>query len=190
MTLPLAAFLDASVLYPANIRNLLMRLSINGAFRPLWSEAVHEEWTRAVLRDRPHLTPTQIARTRALMEAHASDAMVTGYEPLIDGLLLPDPNDRHVLAAAITGGAAVIVTANIRDFPAVAMQSHGLEAIHPDAFIARLLIREPEKVLSAAEEHRASLRSPPQTVAVYLAALRHSGLTQTADALTSFAGWQ
>jgi len=185
MTLPIVAFLDASVLYPANVRNLLMRLSVNGAFRPLWSQSVHDEWTRAVLRDRPHLTVDQINRTRALMDKHAHDAMVVGFESLISGLLLPDPDDRHVLAAAITGKASLIVTSNLRHFPDSALRPHSLRTIDADGFIMQLFHQDPEKVRWAAKEHRESLKRPPQTVDTYIAALRHSGLVQIADALSA-----
>jgi predicted nucleic acid-binding protein len=112
------AFYDASVLYPSELRNLLMHLAMTGLFRARWSNAVHEEWIRAPLRKRPDLSRGNLERTRALMDAHATDALVTGYEDLIDGLLLPDPDDRHVLAAAIRGRADVILTSNLRHFPA------------------------------------------------------------------------
>lgn len=76
---------------------------------------VHEEWISSVLENRPDLSREKLERTRCLMDLHAPDALVTGYEPLIPTLNLPDPNDRHVLAAAIRGGVDVIVTNNIKD---------------------------------------------------------------------------
>lgn len=96
------AFYDANVLYPAELRNFLMHLALTGLFRARWSADVHEEWITALLQKRPDLTREKLARTRALMDLHAIDALVTGYEDLIPGLQLPDPNDRHVLAAAIS----------------------------------------------------------------------------------------
>src|SRR5208282_6095093 len=123
---PLTVFLDASVLYPASIRNLLLYIAGARLYRPLWSARVHEEWIAALLRNRPDLTRRQLNRTRELMQAHIIDAEVTGYELLIDTLTLPDPDDRHVLAAAIHGGASVIVTANLRHFPAEKLAPHGL----------------------------------------------------------------
>ena len=121
------AFYDASVLYPSELRNLLMHLALTGLFRAKWSAAVHEEWIRALLRHRPDLSRKKLERTRMLMDRHAADALVTGYEDLIDDLHLPDPHDRHVLAAAIRGGAHVIVTANLRDFPAKILGQFGIE---------------------------------------------------------------
>src|SRR3954453_1695815 len=95
---------------------------------------------RALLRNRPDLSRQKLERTRRLMDSHAADALVTGYEDLIPGLQLPDPDDRHVLAAAIRGRADVIVTANLRDFPAEHIASFGIEAQHPDEFIRTLLM--------------------------------------------------
>ncbi len=99
---------DANVLYPAELRNLLMHLAMTGLFRARWSAGVHEEWITALLRNRPDLSREKLERTRKLMDKHAPDALVTGYEDLIEGLQLPDPGDRHVLAAAIRGRADVI----------------------------------------------------------------------------------
>lgn len=116
MAVPTVLF-DACVLYPAPLRDLLMRLAATDLFRARWSDAIHDEWIRSVLTQRPDLE-AQLARTRQLMDAHVMDCLVTGYEPLIDTLGLPDPGDRHVLAAAIIGRADLIVTKNLRDFPA------------------------------------------------------------------------
>ena len=102
----LTAFLDASVLYPASVRNLLMRLALAGLFRAKWSAEVHQEWIGALLRDRPDLSPQRLARTRELMDAHVPDALVAGYESLTEAITLPDPNDRHVVAASAFLGAA------------------------------------------------------------------------------------
>ncbi len=87
-----------------------MQLAMTGLFRARWSAMIHDEWTRSVLRVRPDLTTEQLDRTRQLMDSHVLDAVVTGFEPLIDALELPDPDDRHVLAAAIRCGADAIVT--------------------------------------------------------------------------------
>lgn len=117
------------------------------------------------------------------MDLHAVDALVTGYEELIPGLQLPDPNDRHVLAAAIRGQANVIVTMNLRDFPASVVGAFGIEAQHPDEFVLHLLDLAPASVLAAAESHRQSLKSPPRTIDEYLQTLERQGLVQSASAL-------
>jgi predicted nucleic acid-binding protein len=103
---------DACVLYPAPLRDLLMRLTLTDLYRASWSNQIHNEWINAVLRNRPDLSKAQLERTRSLMNAHVRDALVDGYQTLIPALELPDPDDRHVLAAAVQCGADLIVTFN------------------------------------------------------------------------------
>jgi predicted nucleic acid-binding protein len=177
------ALLDACVLYPAPLRDFLMHLTLLDAFRARWTEAIHDEWIRNVLANRPDLKPEQLARTKELMNAHTRDAVVTGYEGLIDTLSLPDPDDRHVLAAAIHTQADCIVTFNLRDFPVVALQPYDLEAIHPDAFFLRLIEQDVERVLLAAERQRKTLKNPPKTPAEYWQIMEANGLPQTVKKL-------
>jgi predicted nucleic acid-binding protein len=112
----ITAVYDSCVLYPAPLRDLLMHLAVVEVVRARWTDEIHQEWIRSVLEDRPDITRTQLERTRALMNAHAEDSLVKGYENVIPALALPDPDDRHVLAAAIHSQADVIVTYNLRDF--------------------------------------------------------------------------
>lgn len=183
----LSAFLDASALYPAELRNLLMRLALAETYRARWSPRVQEEWMSALARNRPDLPHDKIDRIRALMEAHIPDASVTTHEALIGSLALPDPNDRHVLAGAITAGASVIVTMNLKHFPAAALATHGIEPLHPDEFVLRLFAQAPARVLAAARQHRQSLNKPAKSVADYLMSLETNSLTETAAALRRFA---
>jgi hypothetical protein len=103
-----------------------MRLALRDLFRAKWSQTVHDEWIEAALRDRPKLDRKKLERTRALMDAHVRDCLVEGYEELIASIVLPDPGDRHVLAAAIRGGADTIVTMNLKDFPAGTLAPYGM----------------------------------------------------------------
>jgi PIN domain-containing protein len=182
----LTAFLDANALYPAELRNLLMRLALAEAYRPRWSDRVQTEWTEALARDRPDLPHDKIERVRRLMEEHIPDATAGDYDALIDQLALPDDNDRHVLAAAIKGHAEILVTGNLKHFPGSALAPHGIEALHPDDFALRLIERVPARVLIAARDHRQSLKNPPKSVADYLAALERLGLVGTVAALRPF----
>jgi hypothetical protein len=102
------------------------------------------------------------------MDAIFSDALVDGFQPLIASLTLPDPLDRHVLAAAIHVGAAVVVTYNLRDFPASELGKFGIEAWHPDEFVEFLLNSEIDAALDAVCKHRARLRRPPKTQSEYI----------------------
>ena len=151
---PFTAVYDACVLYPAPLRDLLMWLGLSGCCRARWSARIHDEWKRSLLRCRPDLTAAQLDRTSDLMDHAIPDARVTGYEALVDGLVLPDADDRHVLAAAIRCHASVIVTFNERDFPAEVLSPFGLEAQHPDAFVENLFDLDPAAVVTAAQRQR------------------------------------
>ena len=102
---------DACVLYPAPLRDFLMWLGLSGRFRARWSSQIHDEWRRSLLRDRPDLTVEQLNRTSDLMDQAIPDALVVGHEAIAENLHLPDPDDRHVLAAAIRCGASVVSVA-------------------------------------------------------------------------------
>jgi hypothetical protein len=116
-----AAVLDACVLYPTPLRDLLLWLALSGVYRPRWTEAIHTEWMESLLKDRPDLARDRLERTKDLMNQAVPDCLVVGFEGLIAGLSLPDPEDRHVLAATIHGGAELIVTYNLADFPSSAL---------------------------------------------------------------------
>ena len=177
------ALYDACVLYPAPLRDLLLELALTDLFRAKWSSHIHDEWIRAVLQDRPDLTAVQLRRTRDLMDVHARNCLVEDFEDLIPSLTLPDPNDRHVLAAAIRGRADVIVTYNLTDFPEKELQKYGITPQHPDEFLLHLFNLAPSIVCAAARTHRARLKHPPKTTAEYLETLERQSLTQFVAAL-------
>lgn len=149
---------DACVLYSALLRDLLLRLALADLFRARWTDHIHEEWIRSVLAQRPDLLPAQLARTRDLMDRSVPDCLVTGYKGLIDTLSLPDADDRHVLAAAIRSQAGVIVTYNLKDFPAEALMPYGVEAQHPDEFVGHLFDLAPGTVCAAVRDQRSALK--------------------------------
>jgi predicted nucleic acid-binding protein len=181
------AVYDACVLYSASLRDLLMHLALSDLFRAKWTEAIHEEWIRGVLKQRPDLKQQQLGRTRALMNAHVRDCLVTNYQELIPAITLPDSDDRHVLAAAIRSGADVIVTYNLSDFPANLLAKWGIEAQHPDRFIMHLLDLAPSVVCAAVQRQRRNLKNPPKTVDELLEAFGRQSLPQTVAALRKFA---
>lgn len=177
---------DACVLYPAPLRDLLMHLALVDLFRAKWTDTIHEEWIRSVLKHRSDLKPEQLERTRRLMDAHVLDALVTDYEYLIPSLQLPDPDDRHVLAAAICAGASVIVTYNLSDFPADRLATHRIEAQHPDMFIAHLIDLAPDRVCAAVKRQRRSLRKPRVSIDQLLARFEQQSLSQTVAFLRDY----
>jgi predicted nucleic acid-binding protein len=156
-----------------------MHLALIDLFQAKWSATIHEEWIHNVLKARPDIKREQLERTRSLMDAHVLDCLVTGYEPLIERVTLPDAHDRHVLAAAITGKADLIITFNLKDFPQTSLQPYHIEAWHPDAFITWLISIAPMKVCLAARRHRASLKNPHKSVVEYLDILTRQGLPRT-----------
>lgn len=135
---------DACVLHPAGLRDFLVRLAMTALFRAHWSEDILDEMVASILSRRPNLNGAQLARTRKLMCEAVPDSVTTGYEDLIEGLNLPDPNDRHVLAAAIRSGSQVIVTENIDDFPLAILDTYGIEPQTPDIFVLHLIELSPE----------------------------------------------
>jgi predicted nucleic acid-binding protein len=177
------AFLDASVLYPVSLRNLLMRLTLAGLFQARWSAHVHDEWIRSVLRDHPHIPPARLHALRAAMDDQAEDSLVVGYEPLIESLHLPDPDDRHVLAAAIVARADVIVTCNLKDFPNQALAAYHIEAQHPDEFVRHMLDLAPVAVVDAVRSQQARLVNPPVAISELLALFEKLGLIESVSEL-------
>lgn len=152
--------LDANVLYPAPLSDLLLSLSTAKLFHARWTAAIENEWQRNLLANRPDLAGKVEARA-AQMQRAVPDCLVENYEHLTAALSLPDENDRHVLAAAIVGHADAIVTFNLSDFPASALAPYNIEAIHPDDFVMNQLELNQLQALAAIKSMRARLRKPP-----------------------------
>ncbi|WP_042401982.1 PIN domain-containing protein [Streptacidiphilus carbonis] len=174
---------DACVLYPNTLRDLLVRVGQRRLFQAKWTDQILDEVDTALARI--PLDPEKMAARRKLMNAAIRDCLVTGYEPIIDGLVLPDPDDRHVLAAAIKAGAQVIVTSNLKDFPADALAQWGIEAKSPDDFVMDLLGMDDRVVYACAEAIASSRRNPPGTLEDVLLQLEKSGLIESTTALRS-----
>jgi predicted nucleic acid-binding protein len=166
----LIAIYDACVLYPAPLRDFLMQLALTDLFRAKWTHRIHDEWIRN------------------LMNSATRDGLVEGYDALIDSVKLPDEDDRHVLAAAIHTHANLIVTFNLKDFPAKVLHSHKIEAIHPDDFVMRLIKMDSVSVCEAARAHRARLRNPPKSVDEYLSTLSEQRLIKGVEYLRTNRG--
>jgi hypothetical protein len=154
------AVFDACVLYPASIRDLLLHLTLTDLFRARWTNRIHDEWMRNLLKQRSDLTRAQLERTRELMNTAVPDCLVESYETLVEELDLPDADDRHVLAAAIRCQAGVIVTYNLKDFPEAALAPYGIDAQHPDEFVAHLFDLDPGAVCAAVRNQRQNLKNP------------------------------
>jgi predicted nucleic acid-binding protein len=178
---------DACVLYPALLRNVLLQLAMTELFRARWTDAIHDEWTRSVMADKPDIDAKKLDDCRQDMNRSVPDCLVTGYEPLMKGLSLPDPDDCHVLAAAIRCRAEVIVTTNLRDFPDAVLEPLGVRAEHPDEFVLHLIDLSPATVCLAIKEVRSRLKKPPHTADKLLDRLAEHGLVGSASKLREFA---
>jgi predicted nucleic acid-binding protein len=184
----LTALLDANVLFSAPIRDIMLELAVANVFHAKWTADIHEEWITALLRTGRGRNRTALERTRTLMDTATLDCLVTGYEALIPALSLPDPDDRHVLAAAIVGRCDVIVTMNLIDFPSEALAPFGVYAQHPDSFLTTHFERAPELFCDAVRRVRDRLKAPPYGVEEYLAILRDQGLVDTTERLAEVSG--
>ena len=179
----LFAVLDANVLYPQVLRDVLLSLSFNGVYAARWSDRIHDEWTRNLQKQRPDLLTAQLQRTRRLMNEQIEDSLVENYEHLIPTLELPDADDRHVLAAAIHSQSEIIVTWNLKDFPRRALEEHGIIAVSPDQFLSERLAEKTALVIAALAEQRQRMRNPPQSPAQFLESLQRQKLTRFVAAL-------
>jgi len=137
------ALLDACVLYPAPIRDLLLHLADQELYFPKWTDQIHQEWTGNLIQNRPDLSIGQLESTVSAMQRAFPFANVSDFESLIQTIKLSDPNDAHILAAAIHCGANVIVTSNLKDFPVEYLAQFGIVPRHPDAFISKLVKSSP-----------------------------------------------
>jgi len=181
--LSFTAVYDADVLYPAPLRDLLLTLGGEGEFRARYSAEILDEVFRNLKGDRPDLSPEALDRTRLRMEEAIPDVLVVGHMTLVESLVLPDPGDRHVLAAAIKAGAEVIVTRNQVDFPASALAEFDVEAQDPDVFVHHLVDLVPGMVCGAINRMSRRLQNPPRSPAEVVDTLERNGLVQTAASL-------
>lgn len=174
--MPFGVIYDACVLHPAPLRDLLVRVAQTPLVRAQWTEDILDECFGSIRRERPDLNQAALSRTRQLMIGAVPDCLVTGYKTLIGCLTLPDPDDRHVLAAALRAGAQVIVTSNLRHFPPDLLAPFDVCAQGPDEFMLGLIDLNPDLVVEILEGQAADLQNPPRTVDELLETLAQQGL--------------
>lgn len=177
------AVFDACVLYPAPLRDLLMSVAMTEQFRAKWSSDINNEWMRDLLKNRTDLTAEKLQRTAELMRQAVPDSLVENYQGLINALQLPDPDDRHVLAAAIKCQADVIVTNNLKDFPAEILETYQIEAQSPDTFLSHLFDLNPIAFCNAIKQQRERLQNPAHTAEELLDIFNNQGLPLTVNKL-------
>jgi predicted nucleic acid-binding protein len=173
--------LDACVLYPAPLRDLLLSCAEAGLYKPKWSSEIQNEWTRKLLLNRPDLTPRQLESTIRAMNLAFPDANIIDYEKLIKAIHLPDANDRHVLAAAIRSKADVIATFNLKDFPGDILSEFDIESQHPDVVLSNLFDLNKARFIQAFNSQVNRLIFPPKTTNEVLHSLKKSGLNSVVE---------
>lgn len=179
---------DACVLFPATLRDLMLRLAAADLVQPRWSDRILDECFRNILLTRPELSAEALARTRMKMCAAFPDAMVTDDAAVGPVLGLPDPDDVHVVEAALRADAGSIVTFNLRDFPGRALDPFRIGAIHPDVLVLTLLDEAPGRVCSVVEGQALALKKPPTTLTDLINRIRNQGLPRSAARLTDLFG--
>jgi predicted nucleic acid-binding protein len=177
------AFFDTCTLYGSTLNDLLLWLAEGGAFRPLWSEGVMTE-LRKNLVEAGH-APALVDKRVGTMRAAFPDAMVDGYEELIDGMTC-DEKDRHVLAAAVRANAEVLVTFNVRDFPSGSVDAYDIEIVHPDVFLLDQLDLYPRLTLDTVRRLVEIYDAPPVSVNELLEMLDRSGVPRFVEEIRRF----
>ena len=176
-----AVMLDACVMVPNALCDTMLRLAERGFYRPLWSQRILDEVKLAILKVHPEIGEARVVARIAAMCGAFEDALVVGWEQTCAGLDLPDPDDRHVLAAAIKGGAQSLVTFNLKDFPDDRLATTDVEVVHPDEFLLDQLDLYPGLALQVLNEQAADLNNPPSDLAGVLNRLERCGVPRFAD---------
>lgn len=171
------ALLDACVLYPIAMTDALLSLATAGLFAAKWSREIEREWIAALEDRRPELHDRLEVRRDAMRDAVPDwEVPEAAWAPLVAGDNLTDPDDRHILAAAVAGHADCIVTANLKDFPAEIVGVYGLEVGDPDRFVINQWDLDPLIAMAAFKRMRARWRNPQATPENFAKALEQGGL--------------
>ncbi len=175
--------LDTNVIYPIEIRDLLFWFAYFELFTPKWSNHIFDEWEK-VMKEKG-VEENEIKKRTNRANLAFPDALVTNYEPLIETLELPDPKDRHVMAAAIKTNANLIVTNNLKDFPEEYLSRFGLSAKSADDFITDIIDLNHDKAVKAFKKLVLNRRNPDLDEYEVLDVMRKNGLKESADYLHS-----
>lgn len=171
--------LDANVLYPFRMRDALLHFSEAGLFRARWSRPILEEWRGALLGRKPQLKNSIDSQMQAMTKTFP-EACVEGFDDLIAAIHLPDPDDRHVVAAAIVADAEHIVTENLKDFPKVSIAKYGIEAVTADDFLASTFELYPAQATAAMRTMRRNYENPPMNAGAFILDLQVKGMPKLA----------
>ncbi len=175
------AVLDTNVIYPVIIRDLLLWFAHYDLYTPKWSQHIIDEWQSVM--ERKNVAKEEAEKRVQKVNDAFKDALVQNYDGLVDSLQLPDEKDRHVLAAAIKINADIIVTNNIKDFPADYLETFGLTAKTADDFLTDIIDLNQDEAIAAFKEMVLNKKNPAVDEFQVLEQLRKAGLTETANYL-------
>ena len=174
-SVPVAVY-DASVLFPFHVAHLLTFMATRRLVHARWTRAIEEEWVERSLEKLAGLKRESVERRTDAMNRALPHALVSNYEHHIETIVFPDPDDRHVVAAALECKASVIVTRDKKHFTAGTLGPYGLRRMYPDDFLCDRLTDLPERVLDVVEQARLALgRSKPDAVS-YIQIIDEAGL--------------
>jgi len=176
---PFVVILDANVLYPFRARDVLFNFAQAGLFRARFTDEILDEWTRSLIKNKPQLEDS-VRQQETAIRGVFDECLVTGYAPLIPGLVLPDEDDRHVLAAAIKCSAQIIVTENHKDFPVKTLEEYGVETLGADDFLANTYDLFPKDGVRVLKKVREQYDNPLFTRSEFLMDLIKSGMPKLA----------
>ena len=182
---PSVAVFDACILYPFHLRNIVVQAAVDRLVDARWTDEIHDEWIRNLAADAPTIPVERLHITRRLMNDALPGATVSGYEDLIATVNLPDPDDRHVVAAAIAAGASIILTWNLRDFPATVLKKYSLHAQTPDVFFADIYDQAPDLAVGALANARRNLNKSRVSASDFVDILNNQKLRQLAKRMRS-----
>ena len=183
---PAIVVFDACVLYPFHLRNVVVQIAADRLIDARWTKEIHNEWMRNLTANVPAIPIERLRRTRRLMDAALPHATVSGFEGHMGAITLPDPDDRHVVAAGIASGASVILTWKLRDFPARELKKHGLSGQTPDAFLAGLHDTAPELTLASLANARRNLNRTRVSASDFIGILKSQKLIQLSARLVKY----
>jgi len=172
------AIFDACTLYPFHLRNILVQAAVDRLVEARWTDAIHDEWIRNLAAGMPTLPKGRLQTTRRLMNEALPAAMVNAYEDHIPIVNLPDPNDRHVVAAAIAGRASLILTWNLRHFPASELGKFDLRVQTPDAFLCAVYDEVPDLIVGSLANARRNLTKSRISAPDFIGILRNQKLVK------------
>jgi hypothetical protein len=177
---PSVVIFDACVLYPFHLRNIVVQIAVDHLVDARWTDEIHDEWIRSLIADVPGIPIERLQITRKLMNDALPGATVTGYQAHLEAITLPDPDDRHVVDAAITTGASVILTWNLRDFPTKELKKHCLVRQTPDVFLTDLYDKAPDLTLASLANARRNLGKTRISASDFIDILKNQKLRQLA----------